>query len=109
MEILTLYSTWPAQESAEAAARALLEARLIACANILPGTSSLFRWEGRIEAASEVVMFAKTSAERAAKARDLLLRLHPYEVPCLTALAIRDNGSNPAFLSWVAAETASPR
>jgi periplasmic divalent cation tolerance protein len=52
-------------------------------------------------------MFAKTSADRAAGARDLLLRLHPYETPSLTAFPIMAEASTSAFLSWVAAETIS--
>jgi periplasmic divalent cation tolerance protein len=108
METVTLYSTWPTLESAEAAARALLEERLIACANIAPGVRSLFRWEGQIQAEPEVLMLAKTSADRTAAAREFLLRLHPYEVPCLTVLPIIPEGSNPSFLHWVAEETISP-
>jgi len=72
------------------------------------GARSLFRWDGDIQAEAEVLMFAKTTAAGAAAARDLILRLHPYEVPCLTVLPIRPEGSNPAFLDWVAQETASP-
>jgi periplasmic divalent cation tolerance protein len=107
MDTVTLYSTWPTLDSAEAAARALLEERQIACANIVPGVRSVFRWEGQIQVEAEVSMFAKTSADRAAGARDLLLRLHPYETPCLTAFPIMAEASNSAFLNWVAAETAS--
>lgn len=61
METVTLYSTWPTLESAEAAARTLLEGRLIACANIVPGVRSLFRWEDQICVEPEAVMFAKTT------------------------------------------------
>jgi periplasmic divalent cation tolerance protein len=98
MDTVTLYSTWPTLESAEAAARALLEERLIACANIVPGVRSVFRWKGQIQVEAELAMFG---------ARDLLLRLHPYETPCLTAFPIMAEASNSAFLNWVAAETAS--
>jgi periplasmic divalent cation tolerance protein len=105
METVTLYSTWPSLETAEAAARTLLEERLIACANVLPGARSLFRWEGHIQAEPEVVMIAKTTAAGAAQARDLLIRLHPYEIPCVTVIPILAEASNPAFISWVASET----
>ena len=70
MDTVTLYSTWPTLDSAEAAARALLEERQIACANIVPGVRSVFRWKGQIQVEAEVAMFAKTSADRAAGARD---------------------------------------
>ncbi len=107
METVTLYSTWPTLESAETAARALVERRLAACANILPGARSVFRWQGEIQTEPEVVMIAKTIAARACEARDLMLALHPYDVPCLTALPIQAEGSNPEFIAWVAAETGS--
>ncbi len=106
METVTLYSTWPTLESAEAAARELLEQRLIACANIGPGARSLFRWDGQIQAEAEVLMFAKTTAERAGAAHKLLVRLHPYDVPCLTALPVLTACSSPGFLAWVSDETA---
>jgi periplasmic divalent cation tolerance protein len=105
METVTLYSTWPTLESAEAAARTLLEDRLIACANILPGARSLFRWDGQIQSEAEAVMIAKSMAAGAAQARDLLVRLHPYEIPCVTLIPILAEVSNPAFISWVADET----
>jgi periplasmic divalent cation tolerance protein len=105
METVSLYSTWPNAESAAAAARSLIEDGLIACANILPGAQSVFRWEGAVQAESEAVMFAKTTTASAAGARDALLRLHPYTCPCVIALPALAEGSNPAFLDWVAAET----
>ena len=107
METVTLYSTWPTLESAETAARALVERRLAACANILPGARSVFRWQGEIQTEAEVIMIAKTVAERASEARDLVLALHPYDVPCLTVLPIQAEGSNPAFIAWIAEETSS--
>lgn len=107
METVTLYSTWPTLEAAEAAARSLLEERLIACANLVPGARSLFRWEGQVQTESEAIMFAKTTALSAAAARDALLLLHPYTCPCVTALPVLAVGSNPAFLAWIAAETAT--
>lgn len=107
MDAVTLYSTWPSRESAEAAARALLEQRLIACANILPGAVSLFRWEGEIQVESEAVMFAKTSAERAPAARDAMLQLHPYSLPSIAALRINSAESSASFLEWIGKEVIS--
>lgn len=106
METVTLYSTWPSAEDAETAARAALDARLIACANIVPGVLSIYRWESEVRKETEAVMFAKTTAERATDARDLLLKLHPYDLPCVTVLPIRPGESHASFLLWVAGETA---
>ncbi len=105
MDAVTLYSTWPTLDSAAAAARTLVEQRLIACANILPGAVSVFRWEGEVQREDEVLMFAKTSARRATEARDAIIKLHPYSVPCVTAFAIVETASASAFLDWIAKET----
>lgn len=108
MEAVTLYSTWPDAKSAQAAALALVEQRLIACANILPGAASVFRWRGAIETAEEAVMFAKTSAGAAEAAREAMIRLHPYETPCVVALRLHAEISSPAFLAWIGSETSHP-
>lgn len=101
MDAVTLYSTWPDQQRAEAAARTLIEQRLAACANIIPGAISVYRWEGAMQRDSETIMIVKTSAERAVAARDALLAAHPYDVPCVTVLRIDADASNPQFLAWI--------
>ncbi len=105
MDVVSLYSTWPDQKSAAAAGEALVAERLAACVNILPGAVSIYRWEGRVQREAEVVMLIKTSAAKAAAARDAVLRRHPYGTPCLLHLHIMPENSAPAFLDWVAAET----
>lgn len=87
MDPITLYSTWPDLEAANAAARALVERRLAACVTVLPGAVSTYRWEGEIEVDSEVVMFAKTTGERAAEARDALLDAIPTNCPAWSPCA----------------------
>lgn len=107
-DAVLLYSTWPDRPSAEAAARELVEARLVACANIVSGAVSVFSWEGQVQAETEVIMLAKTCTQSAKQARDTLLRLHPYDLPCVTAWPIGGPGANPAFLAWIGSETAHP-
>lgn len=99
--MITLYSTWPTRESAETAAHAAIAQRLIACANILGPATSIYRWEGEIETAAEVIMFAKTTKEAAAAATAALRANHPYETPCVIAVPISDWGSHAPFLDWV--------
>jgi periplasmic divalent cation tolerance protein len=106
MDAVTLYSTWPDRASAEAAAAALVQERLIACANILPEATSVFRWQDEVQRAAEVVMFAKTAAPRATAARDALIRLHPYDLPCVVALRLDHETSSSSFLTWIESETA---
>ena len=71
------------------------------CANILGPATSIYRWEGEIETAAEVIMFAKTTKEAAAAATAALRANHPYETPCVIAVPISDWGSHAPFLDWV--------
>jgi periplasmic divalent cation tolerance protein len=103
--VILLYTTWPDQEKARAAARAAVEARLAACANILAPMQSLYRWEGEIECAGETPMLLKTTAEAAPALRSLILELHPYELPCVLALPANVEFSDPDYVAWIARET----
>ncbi|MCW7538095.1 divalent-cation tolerance protein CutA [Aquabacterium sp. A7-Y] len=84
-------------------ARRLLEARLVACVNIVPGVSSMYWWQGRIEEAREWLLVLKTSAARWPALKQALPDLHPYEVPELLALGPQD-GLEP-YLQWLVRET----
>lgn len=99
-----LYVTAPDRATALVLARALLEERLIACANVIEGAVSLYRWEGRIEEAAEAVLIGKTTAERMPAVIARIKERHPYSCPCVVALPIIDG--NPEFLRWIRAETA---
>lgn len=105
-DIRILYTTWPDAETAEATARVLIQARLIACANIFPAGRSVFRWDGEVRAEAETVMILKTPAALAASVCDRLVASHPYETPCILALAPDSTASAAGFLDWVASETA---
>ena len=98
-----LYCPFPDLETARMAARALLEARLVACCNILPATESYYRWEGVLTQASEVVLLAKTAENALAAAKSALEALHPYDTPAILSFPAH---ANPSFSAWVATETA---
>jgi len=100
-EILILYATAPDEEVAGALADALVENRAAACVNIIPGMTSVYRWEGKIETATEVVMIIKTTAELAGHARKVLLEGHPYKNPAILAVAIDEAHSSTAFCDWI--------
>ena len=102
-EIVLLYSTFPDRESALKAARALVEKRLIACANVNDGITSVYRWEGKIQQENEVTLIAKTQKKTLGQAMKQLKQLHPYTVPCIVALPIAEGDA--AFLDWVKEET----
>ena len=104
MSVLLAYSTCPDAASAAAIARALVDERLAACVNHLPGLHSTYRWQGQVEQADEVLLLIKTTAGRLDALTARLRELHPYELPELIAVEVR--AGLPAYLDWVAAETA---
>ena len=96
-------TTCPDEPSAESLARALVERRLAACVNIVPGVRSFYRWEGEIHDDGELLLLIKTAASVDAL-RAAIDELHPYDVPELAALEIADG--SPAYLRWVAENSA---
>lgn len=99
-----VYMTAGSAEEARAIGRALVEARLAACINIIDGMTSLYWWEGEIETGSETVLIAKTRVTLVAALTEKVKALHSYNCPCVVSLPIA--GGNPAFLDWIEAETA---
>lgn len=85
--------------------RAAVEARLAACANILPGMVSIYRWDGGIQTEPEVLLTMKTVASRIAALTELVKEMHPYELPAIAFLPVGEG--LPGFLEWVARETSS--
>lgn len=103
MEFRFVYVTAPSVEEARKIALALVEERLAACANILPGMSSVYHWKGNIEQAEECVLILKTRADLFAALEKRVCELHSYETPCVTALPVLEG--NKGYLDWIAAET----
>lgn len=85
-------------------ARRLVEERLAACASVLPGLRSTYRWEGRIEETGEVLLLAKTGRDRFDALAARIVELHPYDLP--EVVAVEAAAGLPAYLAWVEAETA---
>ncbi|MFG1316003.1 divalent-cation tolerance protein CutA [Xanthobacter autotrophicus] len=73
---------------------------------MLPGMVSIYRWEGQVERADEVVMILKTTAARASDVMEAVRARHPYEVPAILVLPVE--GGLAAYLSWIGAEVAAP-
>ena len=101
--VVTVYATFADAEEAERIARALVEERLAACANILGPMRSIYRWDGKIEDATEVAALFKTRADEAEALIARLGALHSYEVPAAVVWPIAH--ALPAYAEWVAAET----
>ena len=101
--VVFVYTTYPSLSDAEAAGRALVERRLAACVNILPGMVSLYWWEGTLERAEEVVMLVKTRASLAEEVRAAVRKAHPYTTPAILVLPIES--VDQTYLDWMLAET----
>ena len=91
--------TAPDVKTGRKLARAALEARLIACANLIPRIESHYWWQGKIEAGAEVLLVMKTTAARLAALEKLIVAGHPYDTPEFVVLPI-SGGSRP-YLDWV--------
>lgn len=103
MTVLLCLCTTPDLASARAIAEALVGERLAACVSLLPGTSSVYRWQGRIEHADEVQLLVKTTRACLPALQARIAALHPHELP--EVIAVEAAGGLPAYLDWVAAET----
>lgn len=97
-----LFCTAPSDAAPELA-RALLEARLIGCANLLPAVRSLYWWEGEIQDDGEVVMWMECASERAEAAVSALAAAHPYDVPKIVVL--EPSAVNGPYLEWLRSVT----
>ncbi len=103
MTVLLCFCTCPDAPTAASIASALVEERLVACASVLPGMSSVYRWQGQVECVDEVLLLAKTTADRYPALEARLLELHPYELP--EVLAVEAGAGLPDYLRWVADAT----
>lgn len=102
-DVRVVLMTTPDTDAAERLGRALVEARLAACANVVPSLTSIYRWQGELERAGEALLILKTVAERIEALRKRAVELHPYEVPELLVLAV-EHGHEP-YLAWVRSES----
>ena len=97
-----LYTTWPSVVEAEAAGRKIVEQRLAACVNILPGMISHYWWRGAIERAEETVMIVKTRASLAEAVGAMVKEMHAYETPAIMVLPVES--LDPDYHAWIVSE-----
>lgn len=102
--IVVITSTLPARADADRIARVLVEERLAACVQCAGPIESTYRWQGRVEHATEWYVHCKTAASRADALIARLKALHPYEVPEIIVTPVL--GGHPAYLEWVRQESA---
>jgi periplasmic divalent cation tolerance protein len=104
--MLLVFSTFATEEDAARVVRALVEERLAACGNLLPGARSLYRWQGGVADEREVVAILKTRKQDWPALLSRLHELHPYEVP--ECVAVRIAAGAPAYLAWLDEALAPP-
>jgi periplasmic divalent cation tolerance protein len=100
---MVVMTTVASADEAASLIKTLLERRLIACGQIVPGVRSLYRWNGKIADEAEVIVYLKTRAARLDSLEVAFAELHPYKVPELLALPVTAGLSR--YLSWITAET----
>lgn len=102
-QVFIVMTHLPDAAAAESLAGALVEARLAACASITTGVRSVYRWQGKIERATEVTLAIKTTQRHYAALETAIRAAHPYELPEIIALPVVAGLSS--YLQWIVAET----
>jgi periplasmic divalent cation tolerance protein len=98
-----VYTTYPSVVEAEQAGRALVERRLCACVNILPGMVSYYWWNGALERGDEAVMIIKTRASLSDRVFAAVKEMHSYATPAILVLPIES--VEQTYFNWIMAET----
>lgn len=104
-ELCLLYVPCPDLAIAKSLAHSLLQSKRIACANILPGMVSCYRWQGAIEESAEVLLLLKTTVDQGEEVARVVAQLHPYEVPCVATVRLTD--VDPQFYAWAQQQVGS--
>lgn len=105
-QVLLVMTNMPDTASAQVLARALVQAKLAACVNLMPGVQSVYRWQGKIEQATEVTLTIKTTQARYHQIEQAILAAHPYDLPEVIAIPIT---GQEAYQRWIRQETAQAK
>ncbi len=103
---LVIYCTCPDQATAERIAETVVDERLAACVNLVPGLTSIYRWQGQIQRDAEWLLIIKTRRTVYSLLEARLCELHPYEVPEIIALPIQAGLAD--YLDWIVDSTGAP-
>ena len=98
-DTVMVYCTCPDDPTARSIANSIVAAGLAACVNIVPGLTSVYKWDGEMKTGTEVLLLIKTSAHRVSQLTSELVGLHPYELPEVIAVPVTD-GYKP-YLDWI--------
>ena len=104
-DLRVVFVTAPEAAVGRQIAHSLVESHLAACVNLVPGVTSIYRWQDEIQEDSEVLLVIKTRESRCADLAERVAQLHPYDVPEVLTLPV--NGGSETYLSWLRGETSS--
>lgn len=103
-DFIAIYTTFDKEDKAMEVAHQLVERNLVACVNIFP-VRSVYKWQGKLETGAELTLIAKTQKSLFTKAKDLIVELHDYEIPCIVSYDI--SSGDEKFLGWIEKQTLS--
>lgn len=102
-DFVMVYITVADKPEAIRIAHALVDAKLVACVNILGEITSVYRWDHKIEEATEVALIAKTRLSLFDEVREKVKSIHSYDVPCIVAYPMSE--ADASYLAWIRSET----
>ena len=105
MSFIVIFCTAGSDENARLIAHTLIEEKLAACVNILPGVNSVYRWEGKVVEEGELLLIIKTRGELFGQVEKRIKELHTYDVPEVIALEIKEGSAD--YLDWLAKNSGS--
>jgi len=106
-DVRIVLTTAGSRDEGERPAQALVEGGLAACVNLVPGLTSIYRWQGAVESADEVLLLIKTTTARLESVQAALHAAHSYEVP--EFLVLTTESASHAYLEWLLQATTTPR
>ncbi len=102
-QVILVLTNLPDAHSARTMAHQLVEKKLAACVNCLPGVESVYRWQGEVVSAAEITLIIKTTQARYEQVELAIKASHPYQVPEIIAVEV--SAGLPAYLNWIVDET----
>lgn len=96
-----VYVTTKDRDEAKAIGTALVQERLAACANIIDGMESIYRWEEKVETANESILIIKTTYNNITKLTRRIKELHSYDVPAIVSINLAEQEGNSEYLNWI--------
>ncbi len=103
-----VYITTKDRDEAYKIGKQIVEEQLAACANLVDGMESVYRWEGEIVSEKETILILKTTYGNVSKLTKRVKELHSYDVPCIISINIAEQEGNAAYLEWLRSEVHQP-